>query len=180
MAEVIDLCGSCDEDGAFPRESLAVELESDGDSDEELLDELEKDEYESEDDDAALFAEHEVETIDLSRSLHDVTPWTAQLPFDVEFEGNKGNVDIMRYTKKEYKGKKIYFPVRYCKASHRQNLIRYLNLAAHNEGFQLVYKCKYKSAKACQDDAESFVLTCNRYINYTGSLSTKSKAICAE
>ena len=34
MAEVIDLCGSCDEDGAFPRESLAAELKSDGDSDE--------------------------------------------------------------------------------------------------------------------------------------------------
>ena len=106
MAEVIDLCGSCDKDGAFPWESLAAELKSDGDSDEELLDKLEKDEYESEDDDAALFAENEVETIDLSRSLHDVTPWTAQLPFDVELEGNGGNVDIMRYTKKSTKEKR--------------------------------------------------------------------------
>ena len=60
-------------------------------------------ELQTNNDDEASIAANELQVIDLSCSLHDVTPWTANLPFDVEFDGHQGNFDIMKFTGGKYK-----------------------------------------------------------------------------
>ena len=87
------------------------------------------------DDGDTSIAANELQIIDLSRSLHDVAPWIAKLPFDVEFDGHQGNFDIMKFTGEKYKWTKIYFPVRYCESSQRKDLIQDLNESAQKRVF---------------------------------------------
>ena len=51
----------------------------------------------SDNNDETPFAVNELQIIDLSRSPHSVTPWTAKLPFDVEFDRHQGNFDIVKF-----------------------------------------------------------------------------------
>ena len=64
----------------------------------------------SEDEDVLPVGNH-LETINLSRSLLNVTPWRVRLVFDVEFNGCPCNFYIMRCKKKKFRGKQILFPV---------------------------------------------------------------------
>ena len=141
MSEVIDLCDTCDEDGCeqdFEHCDKDGQFLLSGDNDENEL-QTNNVAYElqiNDDDDKASIAANELQVIDLSRSLHDVTtPWTAKLPFDVEFDGHQGNFDIMKFTEGKYKWTKIYFPVQYCEASHRKDIIKDLNESAQKEDF---------------------------------------------
>ena len=124
MPEAIDLCDSCDEDGCEQdfkcdedEDGCEQDFEHYGKDEDGCEQDYCEEVYEhdvwnqfllSDDNDEASFvakkqtnddgdtsiAANELQIIDLSRSLHDVAPWIAKLPFDVEFDGHQGNFDI--------------------------------------------------------------------------------------
>ena len=60
---------------------------------------------ESEDEDVLSVGNH-LETINLSRFLHDGMLWIVKLPFDGVFNGNWQNFNVMNCTEKSTKGKR--------------------------------------------------------------------------
>ena len=110
MPEVIDLCESCDEGGCeqdlehcdededgweqdfcdeiYEHNVRNQFLLSDDNDEKELQTNNVANELQTNDNEEASIAAKELQVIDLSRSLHDVAPWAAKLPFDVEFDGH--------------------------------------------------------------------------------------------